>query len=1113
MTDDDIQLGSQFKLEIDELSDLVAHQDKKALADLGGVEGVAKQLHSDMKKGLGESEIDSNFAERRAKYGVNRFPQPPTTSLLSFWLESFEDLTMIILCIAAVVSIIVAIITNVLELGEVDPCTVMSGESSEDEGMNTDWVEGVGILIAIVLVSTVTAGNNYSKELKFRALAAKEQDVPTKVMRNGEVQMVSILELNVGDVIFIDTGDQIPADGLFIEGYDLRVDESQMNGEPVAAKKNVEEPFLLSGTKVTDGSGKFIATSVGPNSEWGKTLASLTTKSRPTPLQENLDDMATKIGKLGMAVAALVFVVSLIYWFIDNFAGEDKYECYTDANKTTKVTGCITKDMYEANKDLCKIKGFSPKALGDIVEYLIISITIIVVAVPEGLPLAVTISLAYSMKQMFKDNNLVRHLKACETMSNCTNICSDKTGTLTENRMTVVRGWLAGRAFGAVPLDERPEGKTLDLISEGVAMNSAVTSSFSREDGIINVVGNKTEGALLVFLDSCGVNFATVRNECESRIYQRFTFSSAKKRMSTLLWADATGAESGVIRMHTKGAPEIMLAHSKYYYDAASGEVRAITAEIVRELEALQAEYATDGLRTLCLAYREFKAPTEEGKLMPRTLGVDGIEVPELEERAQVVAEEKRDSYDIARDPVDGLYKFDEAPDSDMILFALVGIQDPVRPEVPRAVADCQAAGITVRMVTGDNITTAKSIAKQCHILTVDGVAIEGPAFSKLTDAELDEILPRLQVIARCSPTDKQKLVHRLITLGEVVAVTGDGTNDVPALKEADVGMAMGIRGTDIAKQASDIVIMDDNFQSIVKAVMWGRNVYDNIRKFLQFQLTVNVAALIICFIGAVTRRGTPLTAIQLLWVNLIMDTLAALALGTEKPTKHLLERKPFGRYDPLLSPYMIRFIAAQSIFQVAVLLGILYGGAKMSWLHAECAFASKEEPINSGKRCTIDGRPASNDEIDDHTLIVQTVIFNTFVFCQIFNEINARKVNGERRVFEGLFSNKIFVGILFIIIALQAIFVIIGGPVLNVVSFPGINGTQWLTCIVIAFITIPIGFLVSFIPVPAVKPHKFNKDTTSKKCCDNRYGSHKPQKYEHIDDVDVVDVKQNDDE
>ena len=1184
-------VGGSFDVSIDGLGMMITNNSKEDLESFGGVEGLAEKLHVDTKVGLTQREAADNFAERRAYFGKNTYKQPKGKSFFKLWVEALNDLTMIILIVSAIVSIILAFAVPKNIGGEVS-CHVEASTSSqeaagEEDDSAVEGIEGFAILIAVLIVSTVTAGNNYSKEKKFRALAAKESDVKVKVRRDGQIVEISIFEVNVGDVVLVDTGSQVPADGVFLRGNNVQVDESQVNGETTPSKKSADNPFFVSGCKLTDGSGEFLVVSVGDNSQWGRIMAQLQTKDQETPLQQNLDGMAKLIGVVGMTVAALTFLVLLIWWAVETARKDIEYECQilgSDGSGSGAFDPCNPIPSDASTVPYCRPINKWASAI-KIVDFFITAVTIIVVAVPAGLPLAVTNSLAYSMKQMFEDKNLVRKLKACETMSNCTNICSDKTGTLTENRMTVVGSWVAGNAwtsnirktkkteddsdltdaekerrdaerrkklfaefdkqgsgcFGcckkdvAAPADsgaDEGEDVELDVAKEKVdapgysdtvtdildvsfSMNSGQTSNFMVEKRKIDedcdeiaellvTTGNKTECALLMHLQLCGRDYRVTREKNAADVYQTFPFASARKRMSTIMWKDR---KNGVLRMHIKGAPEIIMGRALYYLedkqDGSEPAIRALTQEKRDEMVQQLQGWASQGLRTLCIGYRDFRAPTSADPINPETIGTEGIEKIEcdaVKEHKKIMAtmakeaKKKGDSegdasanvtsplglgpFDepIACHEEDGVWKFDESPDSGIIIVGLMGIEDPVRPEVPPAVELCQMAGVKVRMVTGDNIMTARSIARQCKILTCEDGAIEGPVFAKLSDDEIRARLDKIDVIARCSPFDKQRLVQLLIGEGEVVAVTGDGTNDVLALKAADVGLAMGIRGTDIAKQASDIVILDDNFTSIVRSVMWGRNVYDNIRKFLQFQLTVNFAALFIVFIGAVADRGAPLKAIQLLWVNLIMDTLAALALGTEKPTGQLLNRKPFGRYDPLLSPTMIRFIVVQGLYQIAVLLVLLFAGNKMSFLGVKCAYRAKPGRFET----PADGCTAA--KIDADGVALQSVIFNSFVYCQVFNEINARRVNGERNVYKGMLSNPMFVGIWILIAGVQAILVIFTGPFMSVTPFPGIGWKQWITSIVLGAITLPLGLLASFIPVPTRKPRK--KISEAKACC-----------------------------
>jgi Ca2+-transporting ATPase len=842
------------------------------------------------------------------------------------------------------------------------------------------WIEGFAIIVAVLIVSTVSSVNDWSKDRKFRQLNKANDEIDIKVLRNGETTTVSISKLVVGDVVVIDTGDAVSADGLCTESFDIRVDESVMTGETDKIKKDpIHAPFFLSGTKVEAGCGKMLVIAVGENSEWGKTLKKMNEDDDDdeTPLEQKLDRLAGLIGKVGVGFAVTTVIVLIVVWLIKKIIftvrGEDH---------------------------------FAWGNLGEVVKFIVIGVTIVVVAVPEGLPLAVTISLAYSVSKMMKDNNLVRHLSACETMGGATNICSDKTGTLTLNQMRVVKAWIAGESYmEKMPTQDSFSAPVNHVLSVGIAVNSkaSLVEHADKAKGF-DVLGNKTEGALLIMLNKdLEGNYATIRQKYEDRkaIEKLYTFSSEKKRMSAIV-----RNEDDTRTLYTKGASEIILALCTSYINK-DGKVSSMSNELRKELETVIEDMANQGLRTICMAYR----PVNES--------------PDL-------------------------WDDQDAMETNLICIGLVGIKDPVRPEVPDAVKQCKKSGIFVRMVTGDNIRTAKFIARECGILDEDGLAMEGPDFRKLSEEELDEKLPYLQVLARSSPTDKYILVKRLRHLNEVVAVTGDGTNDAPALKEADVGMAMGLSGTQVAKQAADIIIMDDNFNSIVKSVLWGRSVFENIRKFLQFQLTVNVVALLLTVITAFTsflppslfipqseqssktHLEPPLTAVQLLWVNLIMDTFAALALATEPPLPSLLDRKPYGRFESLITPSMWANVVGQGIYQLLVLLVLYYAGV----------------PLGLSP-----GAPGI-DKFDQNN----TMVFNAFVFCQVFNEFNSRKINNEFNIFQNLHKSYMFIFVIIITCVMQALIVLFGGRFTQTVP---ITWYQWLISIGLGALGIPFSLFI----------------------------------------------------
>uniref|UniRef100_A0A3B5B7C4 Calcium-transporting ATPase n=1 Tax=Stegastes partitus TaxID=144197 RepID=A0A3B5B7C4_9TELE len=670
-------------------------------------------------------------------------------------------------------------------------------------------------------------------------------------------------------------------------------------------------------------------------------------KKEKSVLQGKLTKLAVQIGKAGLVMSAITVIILVLYFVINTFVVEGR----------TWMTEC------------------TPVYIQYFVKFFIIGVTVLVVAVPEGLPLAVTISLAYSVKKMMKDNNLVRHLDACETMGNATAICSDKTGTLTTNLKNVFNQHSA-------PPDV--------------------------EGGLAKQVGNKTECGLLGFVLDLQQDYSPVREQIpEERLYKVYTFNSVRKSMSTVI-----KLPDGSFRLYSKGASEIMLKKCSYVLDA-NGEPRSFRPRDRDEMVKQVIEpMACEGLRTICIAYRDLPSNPE----------------PDWENEAEIVTE--------------------------LTCITVVGIEDPVRPEVPEAIRKCQRAGITVRMVTGDNINTARAIAAKCGIIHPgdDFICLEGKDFNRrirnekgeIEQERIDKIWPKLRVLARSSPTDKHTLVKGIIDSSvieqrQVVAVTGDGTNDGPALKKADVGFAMGIAGTDVAKEASDIILTDDNFSSIVKAVMWGRNVYDSISKFLQFQLTVNVVAVIVAFTGACITQDSPLKAVQMLWVNLIMDTFASLALATEPPTEALLLRKPYGRNNPLISLTMMKNILGHGVYQLVIIFTLLFIGERMF-------------NIDSGRNAPLHSPPSEH----------YTIIFNTFVLMQLFNEINARKIHGERNVFDGIFANPIFCSIVLGTFAVQIVIVQWGGKPF---SCAPLNVEQWLWCLFVGVGELLWGQVIATVP------------------------------------------------
>ncbi|XP_077139911.1 plasma membrane calcium-transporting ATPase 3 isoform X2 [Ranitomeya variabilis] len=997
----------------------------------GDVNGLCRRLKTSPTEGLSENVAD--FEKRRQIYGVNFIPpKKPKTFLQLVW-EALQDVTLIILEIAAIVSLGLSFYAPPGEQSE--NCGNVQGGGHDEGESEAGWIEGAAILLSVICVVWVTAFNDWSKEKQFRGLQSRiEQEQRFSVIRNAQVIQIPVAELIVGDIAQIKYGDLLPADGVLIQGNDLKIDESSLTGESDHVRKSVEkDPMLLSGTHVMEGSGRMVVTAVGVNSQTGiiftllgaggeeeekkdkkakkqdgavamemqplksaeggemeereKKKASIPKKEKSV-LQGKLTKLAVQIGKAGLVMSAITVIILVLYFVIETFVVEGKVwlaEC-------------------------------TPVYVQYFVKFFIIGVTVLVVAVPEGLPLAVTISLAYSVKKMMKDNNLVRHLDACETMGNATAICSDKTGTLTTNRMTVVQSYIGDVHHKEKPDPSSLNSKTLDLLVNAIAINCAYTTKIlpPEKDGALpQQVGNKTECALLGFVLDMQRDYQLVRDQIpEETLYKVYTFNSVRKSMSTVVCLP-----NGGFRLYSKGASEIILKKCSNILNGA-GDLRTFRPRDRDEMVKKVIEpMACDGLRTICVAYRDFQ----------------GVPEPEWENENEIVG--------------------------DLTCICVVGIEDPVRPEVPEAIRKCQRAGITVRMVTGDNINTARAIAAKCGIIQPgeDFLCLEGKEFNRrirnekgeIEQERLDKIWPKLRVLARSSPTDKHTLVKGIIdsTIGEqrqVVAVTGDGTNDGPALKKADVGFAMGLAGTDVAKEASDIILTDDNFSSIVKAVMWGRNVYDSISKFLQFQLTVNVVAVIVAFTGACITQDSPLKAVQMLWVNLIMDTFASLALATEPPTESLLLRKPYGRNKPLISRTMMKNILGHAVYQLVIIFTLLFVG--------EIIF-----DIDSGRNAPLHSPPSEH----------YTIIFNTFVMMQLFNEINARKIHGERNVFDGIFANPIFCSIVLGTFGVQILIVQFGGKPF---SCSPLNAQQWLWCLFVGVGELVWGQLISTIPTSHLK-------------------------------------------
>ncbi|KAF7312342.1 Calcium-transporting ATPase [Mycena indigotica] len=948
--------------------------------------------------------FSASLNERRRVYGDNVLPRRKTKSLLSLMYAAMKDKVLILLSIAAVVSLALGFFQDF-------------GTPHEPGEPKVDWVEGVAIMVAILIVVLVGSVNDWQKERQFQALNDKKEERGVKVLRNGVETVIDIKQVVVGDIALLEPGEIVPCDGVFISGHNVKCDESGATGESDAIKKVPYEEclalrstdrgahtdcFIVSGSKVLEGVGKYVVVAVGTKSFNGRIMMALRGDTDNTPLQVKLNALAELIAKLGSAAGLILFVALLIRFFVQ--LGTN------DPVRTPSQKGIA------------------------FVNILIIAVTLIVVAVPEGLPLAVTLALAFATKRMTQEKLLVRILGSCETMANASVVCTDKTGTLTQNSMTVVAGSVGihakfvqhlennesrtnveeggSRKHGQdFSLDQTQLNSALspqlrELFNEGIAVNSTAFQDTNPETGEPMFVGSKTETALLKFAQELGWRDFRQTREAAA-IMQMIPFSSERKAMGVVV-----KTPQGKYRLYLKGASEILskkcvshvVVHKPDSGTQSQGdeiETAPIDDLANDNISRTTIFYANQMLRTIALCYRDLDSWPPSNKT-------------------------QNDQNEVAYEDLA----------HDLTLIGIVGIEDPLRPGVVEAVKKCQTAGVTIKMCTGDNVLTARSIATQCGIFSPGGVIMEGPVFRDLSPAEKMEIVPRLQVLARSSPEDKRILVETLRNIGEIVGVTGDGTNDGPALKTANVGFSMGIAGTEVAKEASDIILMDDNFASIVKAIIWGRCVNDAVRKFLQFQISTNVTAVVITFVTAVAsaEESSVLSAVQLLWINIIMDTFAALALATDPATESLLDRKPDKKTAPLFSTEMYKQIMFQSLYQITITLIFHFLGHQILGL-------------SSGSK---------NDRI------VQTLVFNAFVFAQIFNSVNCRRLDRKLNIFEGILNNWYFICITLIEIAAQIIIVFVGGAAFSVTE---IGGREWGISLALGVVSIPLGALIRLMP------------------------------------------------
>lgn len=1005
-----------------QLQQLMEEHTIDMLDELGSGEGAAglcKRLGTDPTQGLPERIADYDL--RQETFGENKFEERKLTPYWRYVLEQLkEKIILLLICMASLELLIKGILGNALSF---------STELEQQEA----YGESGMLYMTVAIIVNIAAFLDWKRERMYEALTKRLQSSNMRfVVRGGKQITVTDAEIVVGDIMSFNAhmASIISCDGIFLGGQDVKTDESALTGEPEPISKTPAKPFMISGTTVSAGSGTMLVIAVGEYSIAGKIRKDVYGGGdQESPLYKKLDTMASTIAKFGCFFAGIAWI-ALIAW-----------EFGSPKEKTSK------------NPDGRQ----RPKKLIDI---FLQTLGILACAIPEGLPLALIISLALTSSKMSSESNLVKTLNSCETMGSATTICTDKTGTLTTNRMTVRGAYIDGILLDIKdhePVSSSIKGnpslstEATKLLSQLICVCTMDESGIRYEEGskIPIFQGNPTECALLKLAEEIGYDYKTIREETAGRSKETLergsckVFSSARKMMS---WT--VPLPTGGYRVFAKGASEIIL--SRCTRISTQGRVAALTEQTMAELtNGVISNFANMAMRTIGLAYKDIT------NLDP-------------------------DNLDSSIKNSDGSPAFN--CETDLILLAITGIEDPLRAEVAPAIARCYKAGIDVRMVTGDNLATAIAIAKGAGILNLSlhcdksgkvlpKRAMEGKDFRKMVhdyneqgeasfnQYKFDEVWPYLRVLARSSPDDKLTLAKGLngshlfkdkkkcaelkqndqITIfpdRQVVAMTGDGTNDAPALKFADVGFAMGIAGTQIAKDAANIILLDDNFASIVTAAKWGRNVYDSIQKFLQFQLTVNVAILILNAICAIADVPCPLTVLHLLWLNLMMDSAASIQLASERPTDTLLERPPVNRNDSIISKRMLMNILGMAAYELAIVIGLLW---KYDWI-PELVIDTAIDPVTGLPKDPLTG-PRSRH---------YTMLFNVFVLFQIFNEYNSRFLRDEWQIWRGLADNKLFVVISASTLLLQVLMVQVAAPILEKplkIHPRGLTPTQWGIC------------------------------------------------------------------
>ena len=848
---------------------------------------------TDSEKGLNPEQVEKS----RSTYGTNSFVRQSHESLAKrIWDASTEPM-LVMLIFAAIITLAVNI-TRYFTGGEYN------------------FLECVGIFAAIALSVVITIITEGKSAKAFEALNKINEDTLIKVIRNGEPQLITQKEIVVGDIIMIETGDKIVADGRLFSSNDLFVDESALTGESLPVKKDAEfvcqkstpvaerANMLYSGCFVSAGNGQMLVTGVGNDTEFGQIAQELSSiEKTTTPLQEKLDKLGKQITVLGASAAAIVFAIEVLQFVMN---GQLNLDTVSDA--------------------------------------FITSIVLIVAAVPEGLPTIVAVSLALNIIKMSKENALVKKMIACETIGCVNIICSDKTGTLTENRMTVQKIYTGGELID-------PEQLKDEMLLKNYCINS--NANISEEDGSWSFIGNPTEGSLLAAAAKAGVDYQELRQAAD--IVRVFPFSSQNKDMSTIV------RENGKEILYVKGNPEKIIS-------LCTG----ISEEEKEKNFHLMEEFQNKAGRLLAFAHKELEGQYND------------------EEQDEV--------------------------EQGLIYDGFVVISDPLSPDVYESIRNCRSAGIEVKMLTGDNIRTARAIANELHMLDDAHIAVEAADIEKLTDEELKEALKKIQVIARSTPLVKMRVVKLLKEQGNVVAVTGDGINDAPAIKHADVGIAMGIAGTDVTKEASDMVLLDDSFSTIIKAVQWGRGIYENFKRFIQFQLTVNVSSVVVVICSILAGFSAPFTALELLWINIIMDGPPALTLGLEPIRPDLLKHKPTRRNENIISKKMLLRIFVNGIFSSVIFM--------LQHFKNFLGAAPEEEA---------------------------TVLFTLFVLFQLFNAFNCRELD-DTPMFKNLLKNKLMLGVFLLVLILQGIITQFGAAVFETVP---LSAAMWGKMLLTAFTVI----------------------------------------------------------